>query len=59
MLAVARIVAQSARNRAESRGAHQREDCPQPLPQWLTHQCAVMRDGAIKISGAPAETLVS
>src|SRR5438067_7900738 len=34
MLSVARAVARSALQRTESRGAHQREDFPQMLPQW-------------------------
>ena len=43
MLAVAQAVAQSALNRTESRGAHQREDFPAMLPQWQVHQSAVAR----------------
>jgi succinate dehydrogenase/fumarate reductase flavoprotein subunit len=57
MLPVARAVAQSALNRAESRGAHQREDCPQTLPQWFLHQRATRRGGALQISGAPAAAM--
>jgi succinate dehydrogenase / fumarate reductase, flavoprotein subunit len=59
MLGVARAVAESARNRTESRGAHQREDFPDTLPQWLLHQRTTMRSGGLKISGAPAEALAS
>ncbi len=59
MLAVARAVAESARNRTESRGAHQREDFPDTLPQWLLHQHTTMRGGEVEISGAPAEALAS
>ncbi len=57
MLTVAYAVAQSALNREESRGAHQREDYPQLLPQWQLHQRMNLRDGVFKISGAPAEAL--
>jgi succinate dehydrogenase / fumarate reductase flavoprotein subunit len=61
MLTVAHAVAQSALNRSESRGAHQREDCPGTLPHWQVHQCVTMRGGALQISRAPAasEALVS
>ena len=57
MIAVAQAVAQSALNRSESRGAHQREDFPAMLPQWRVHQSAKWRDGAVEISGAPAEAM--
>ena len=54
MLVAARAVAQSALNRSESRGAHQREDFPQMLPEWQVHQTVRRRDGSMRISGAPA-----
>jgi len=57
MLTVARAVAQSALNRTESRGAHQREDFPQAVPQWRLHQHVRLRGGSFEISGAPAEAL--
>ncbi len=57
MLTVAYAVAQSALNREESRGAHQREDYPQLLLQWQLHQRVNLRGGVFKISGAPAEAL--
>ena len=38
MLAVANAVTWSALLRPESRGAHQREDCPDMLPQWRVHK---------------------
>jgi succinate dehydrogenase/fumarate reductase flavoprotein subunit len=54
MLAVAHAVTATALKRSESRGAHQREDFPKMLPQWQVHQSVQLRDGALKISGAPA-----
>ncbi|HTV29726.1 MAG TPA: FAD-binding protein [Xanthobacteraceae bacterium] len=59
MLAVARTVAQSAHNRTESRGAHQREDFPGLQPQWRLHQEVRFSGGEAKLSGAPEEALVS
>jgi len=54
MLPVARAVAAAALNRSESRGAHQREDFTNMLPQWRLHQTVRWRDGDLRISGAPA-----
>jgi succinate dehydrogenase / fumarate reductase, flavoprotein subunit len=53
MLVVARAVVQSALNRTESRGAHQREDFSSTLPEWQLHQTVRWRDGRLQISGAP------
>jgi succinate dehydrogenase/fumarate reductase flavoprotein subunit len=50
MLPVARIVAQSALRRTESRGAHQREDFVSMLPHWQVNQAARLRDGALELS---------
>ena len=54
MLSVAHAVTATALARTESRGAHQREDFQTMLPQWQVHQRVQLRDGALKISGAPA-----
>ena len=54
MLSVAHAVTATALARSESRGAHQREDFRTMLPQWQVHQTVQLRDGALKISGAPA-----
>jgi succinate dehydrogenase/fumarate reductase flavoprotein subunit len=59
MLTVARAVAQSALQRTESRGAHQREDFPQMLPQWRRHQRVRLAGGALQLTGAPAAALAS
>ncbi|HEV2625105.1 MAG TPA: FAD-binding protein [Xanthobacteraceae bacterium] len=59
MLTVARAVALSALQRTESRGAHQREDFPQMLPQWQRHQRVRLANGALQVSGAPAAALAS
>jgi succinate dehydrogenase/fumarate reductase flavoprotein subunit len=59
MLTIARAVAQSALQRTESRGAHQREDFPQMLPQWQRHQRVRLASGALQVSGAPAAALAS
>ena len=53
MLTVAHAVTATALIRTESRGAHQREDFQTMLPQWQVHQRVQIRDGALKIFGAP------
>ena len=60
MLAVAHAVAATALRRTESRGAHQREDFPQMQPHWQVHQSLRLRDGELRVDGAPdAEALAS
>jgi succinate dehydrogenase/fumarate reductase flavoprotein subunit len=53
MLTAARAIVECALNRTESRGAHQREDFAQMLPQWQRHQTVLWRDGGLRISDAP------
>jgi succinate dehydrogenase / fumarate reductase flavoprotein subunit len=50
MLLVARTVAAAALRRTESRGAHQREDCPSMLPEWRVNQMVRWRDGAVDVT---------
>src|SRR5262249_1454151 len=53
MLLGARVVAQAALRRTESRGAHQREDFPGMLPEWRVNQVARLRNGCIDFLSAP------
>src|SRR5262249_24942033 len=50
MLLVARTVTLAALARAESRGAHQREDFPEMLPHWQKNQIARLDNGRIALT---------
>jgi succinate dehydrogenase / fumarate reductase, flavoprotein subunit len=56
MVLVARTVAETARLRTESRGAHQREDFPGLLPEWRVNQAVRWHDDRLDITlQAPVE----
>jgi succinate dehydrogenase / fumarate reductase flavoprotein subunit len=49
MLLVARSVVTAALARTESRGAHQREDYPEPLPEWGVNLVFAIKGGKLAI----------
>jgi succinate dehydrogenase/fumarate reductase flavoprotein subunit len=49
MLLVARTIAMTALARTESRGAHQREDCPDMLPEWQVNQLVRFENNRIAL----------
>jgi succinate dehydrogenase / fumarate reductase flavoprotein subunit len=54
LLDIARVTAESALNRTESRGAHYREDCPKRDDvTWLKHTLARLENGRIEIAYKP------
>ena len=53
MLTVARVVAEAAQNRPESRGSHQREDALGMLAQWNLNQVARLDGEDIQFSAVP------
>jgi len=55
MLLVARVVAEAARARAESRGAQQREDHPATSPAWAVNQFITLRNGKLDLARMSAE----
>ena len=53
MLVVAEAVVMAALLRTESRGAHQREDHPEPDEGWTLNQLVSLRDGELRLATTP------
>jgi succinate dehydrogenase / fumarate reductase flavoprotein subunit len=58
MLLVARVVAEAALTRTETRGAQQRDDHPRMAPAWAVNQYIGLRDGRIALSTPPRRAAV-
>jgi len=59
MLLVARVVAETAHARQETRGAQQREDFPAPSPAWEANQTVSLRGGELHMARGPVRAAVA